>query len=211
LLLGNVKGDDDVDDDRERPAAAAAAAAAAGALVAEALEVVAATAFGVLSAIKANCNEDGVVMVGVLGRVVGVLGRGKTEEEELRGGGVDIMVVGVFGRGGMLVVGVLGRGASDKRLLRELRMLLLLLLSSMLGEGVGEGRYKGGAKEERPGGKGLRRPAREDEEDMGGIIIMLLLRLPPLVVGVEDRDMLLLLKEELYDESNVMLAVSRVS
>ena len=156
LLLGKVNDDvdghDNDDDDRVRPTGARAGAGGAPeALVVAAaalVEVVATAALGVvlptlLSASKANCNDDGVVMVGVLGRVVvGVLGRGKAvDDEALRGGGdgdVDnIIVVGVLGRGGMLVVGVLmvGRVGSNKRLLRaKLRrlLLLLLMLSSIL-------------------------------------------------------------------------------
>jgi hypothetical protein len=135
LLLGKVNddvdGDDNDEDDRVRPTGERAGAGGAPeALVPAAVlvEVVATAALGVvlltqLSASKANCNEDGVVMVGVLGRVVGVLGRGKAvDDEALEGGGdvENIIVVGVLGRGGMLVVGVLmvGRVGSNKRLLR---------------------------------------------------------------------------------------------
>jgi hypothetical protein len=155
-----------------------------------ALEYVA-VVFGVvlpalLSAINANCNEEGVVMVGVLGHRVGVLGRGGNEE--LRGG--EDATVGVLGR-------------DDSERLRKRRMLLLLLLLSSMG--VGEGRYKGGTKVARPCGSELRRR----EEDM--VVVGVTIKLIQLLVGV-DKDMLLALEVDMEIlVSNVMLAVSSVS
>jgi hypothetical protein len=172
-VTGDCNEDDDVDDDLIRPPPPPPAPELAAALLL--LGVVLPTP-PLLSAINANCNEEGVVtMVGVLGRVVGVLGRGGKELDRVVVVVVVVDDVGVLGRDMLVPLGVLGRG--DSKRLRELRMLLLL--SSM---DVGDGRYKGGTKEARPGGSGLRR--REDDDHVVLVLIPL--------VGVDDRDMLLL-------------------